>query len=174
MDKTSFNKLICALAMVLVMGVPSNAVAAPPRNEGGNLLFTPQSVAVSVQWQMMRSRSQSTLAGTLTESYAVEWKLTPLGDFATVETPNLRMSLSWSASFGEPSFGVLMMTRNDLVRLLGMEQELPQDARVWQADSPVMIFIQQPGGRQSEPVFRFSDDNGTVVVRLSARVASKS
>lgn len=127
---------------------------------------------VSLNWQMMRSRPQSSLAGTITESYVLHWDFVPKLAAMKVTSSYGSFELQWVPDPQDIKAGQLTMTRAEFVRLLGLEQELPQDPRLWQADSPLILTIQSREGRAIEPVFRHSDDNGMVLIRMSARVAS--
>ena len=137
-------------------------------------LETSMFVPLTVQWQMMQSHSQAALAGTLTESYVVAWRLKVAEPVALLSSPYFKQEVPWSRVGVDNMAGMMLMSRLDLVRFLGIDAELPQDGRQWEADSPVLIFVQPQSGRASETVFRHADDNGTLVIRLSARVASKS
>ncbi len=134
---------------------------------------TSMNYRVQVQWQMLRSRAHSSLAGTTTESYQVEWTLSIRGASAIVMTPHEKFELPWVISSRDPKAGTLQLTRGELARLLGIEQELPQDSRLWQAEDPATLIVQAYEGRQFDPVFRYVDDNGMVMIRLLARVATK-
>jgi hypothetical protein len=123
---------------------------------------------VYVQWQMLRSRAHLSLAGTTTE-----WALTVRGSTALVTSPHAKLELPWVQSSFDLKAGTLQMTRDEFAKLLGIQQELPQDGRLWESDGPVSMIIQPADGRNFEPIFRFVDDNGMILVRLSARVASK-
>ncbi len=131
------------------------------------------SYPVIVQWQMLRSRAHLSLAGTTTESYFDQWTLTVRGALAYVVSPHNRLDLPWVQSSFDTKSGTLQMNREELAKLLGIQQELPQDGRIWQADGPISMIIQPADGRNFEPIFRFVDDNGMILIRLSARVASR-
>ena len=165
-------RLILRLLVVLsLMSTLCLSVAAPAVD---SKLETSMFVPLTVQWQMMQSHSQAALAGTLTESYVVGWSLKISEPVALLSSPYFKQEVPWSRVGVDNKSGMMLMSRMDLVRFLGIDAELPQDGRQWEADSPVLIFVQPQSGRASETVFRHADDNGTLVIRLSARVASKS
>lgn len=162
-----YTSVLVAWALVFSATVFGGPVVKPV------LGFTSIYVPVAVQWQLMRNPSQSALTGTVTETYAVEWKVLPGTGIARVQTPSQELDLGWTADAKDLRRGTLLLTRGELVRLLGINAELPQDGRLWQADSPVLVPIQPAGGRSIDPVFRHVDENGAVVIRLAVRLATK-
>lgn len=135
------------------------------------LVQSTKTYPLAIHWQVMRSRPQASLAGTITETYQVQWELEPGVDKANVHsTYARRVEGHWSPDASDPKLGRLTVTRGELVKLLGMEQELPQDGRVWDAEAPVAITVQDRSGRLMEQIFRHADDNGMVMIRLSARL----
>jgi hypothetical protein len=141
------------------------SILEPLNKTQSNMVYT-----ATVQWQMLRSRAHSSLAGTTTESYSVDWSIMVKGTSATIVTPHAKFDFPWMAASSSTREGTIQATRGDFARLLGIEQELPQDGRLWQEDLPLVIQIQNMDSRVFDPLFKYSDDNGTVLIRLLARV----
>jgi len=105
----------------------------------------------------------------VTENYAAEWKLWPHAGSSALESPFDKVALTWLLDVSDLKSGQLVLTRMELVRLLGIIQELPQDGRLWQSDALLFVQVQGVWTRNQEIMFRYSDENGALVLKLSAR-----
>lgn len=159
--------LICFI-LALQSALGAQSVSTSPR-------FTSAFLPVAVTWQILRSRSQDEFIGTLTETYAVEWRVKPHGETVEVVSPFKTLSVPFMTTDdnGFRSMQVVL-TRGEFAQILGVGGELPQDGRLWESMEPLVVTIKQTpsASKLTEVLFRHSDDNGTIIIRLSARLAS--
>jgi hypothetical protein len=168
------------LVIIFFVILMDGAFAAQKPQDAGQILVT---------WHLIRSRSQVTSAGSSMETYQSEWSLGAAhydqilisakpGEVGTFSPT--KVLATWTPVSEilkvEPKesapIGVMTLTRADFIRLLGAEQELTSDVSSWRGDELISIPVLSSRGRVSEQVFRHADDNGTLVIRLLARLAS--
>lgn len=125
---------------------------------------------IDVTYQVIRSRAQSSLAGTVTENYQMTWTVLVVGQRITIDSSYGSVAAHWEPDSINSKQGRVTLTRTDLIKLIGLEQELPQDAMLWQTDLPILIPVLDRGNRGLDQVLRHADDNGMLIVRLAARV----
>ena len=164
--------LLCAAAW-------SQSTLAAPKSRRASKALVSRSVEdaqsrsrypIDVTYQIIRSRAQSSLAGTVTENYQMTWTVLVVDQRITIESSYGTVAAHWEPNSINSKLGRVTLTRSDLVKLIGLEQELPQDAMLWQTDLPILIPVLDRGNRGLDQVLRHADDNGMLIVRLAARV----
>lgn len=125
---------------------------------------------IDVAYQVIRSRAQSSLAGTVTENYQMTWTVLVVDQRISIESSYSSVEAHWEPHSTNSKLGRVTLTRSDLIKLIGLEQELPQDAMLWQTDLPILVPVLDRANRGLDQVLRHADDNGMLIVRLAARV----
>lgn len=133
-------------------------------------LMSKSQYVLTVNCQVIRSRAQSSLAGTITENYQMNWSVSVLDQRIHIESIYGVVDAHWQPDASQARLGSMTLMRSELVKLLGLEQELPQDSLLWHAEAPIMLPVIERGNRSIEQVLRHADDNGMLIVRMAVRI----
>lgn len=157
-------------ATLLAAASPKAKPVAPATHVRPQELMSRSRYSLNMNCQVIRSRAQSSLAGTVTENYQMTWTVLVRDQRILIESMYGSVDAHWEPESANFSLGRITLTRAELVKLVGLEQELPQDALLWHADAPVMLPVMERSNRSLEQVLRHADDNGMLIVRLAVRV----
>ncbi len=133
-------------------------------------LMSKAQYVLTVNCQVIRSRAQSSLAGTITENYQMNWSVSVLDQRIHIESIYGVVDAHWQPDASQARLGSMILMRSELVKLLGLEQELPQDSLLWHAEAPIMLPVIERSNRGIEQVLRHADDNGMLIVRMAVRI----
>lgn len=146
---------------------PKRTVAVPKPVED---LQSRSRYALNVNYQVIRGRAQSSLAGTITENYQMVWTVLVRDQRIFIESSYGVVEAHWDAEGVNSKLGRMTLTRSDLIKLIGLEQELPQEVLIGQTEMPVLVPVLDRNSRGLDQVLRHADDNGMLIVRLAARI----
>ena len=164
-----FPSFFCETVLILLMFGCAELYAGVTK-ESPALLQSEREEKVEVTWQMVKSRMQSVLSGTTTETYAVQWAMHTTAQHSLVSSIYAKVEAPWLPMASYNQIGELTITRSELVRLLGIEREFPPEWNVSEEADLVHITIHTNNTRSMDTVLRFADDNMIVLIRLNARV----